>query len=116
MMEDLQKEAQEKIQELQQIEQNLNNFGSQRQNFQMQLIELENALKEVALVPTAYRIIGNVMVSSPREDIVADLTSKKEVAELRIRTIERQEEKLREKASQIQKEVLASMKGGQNGE
>jgi len=104
------KETEAKLQELQMIEQNINNFSMQKQSFQMELIEAESALSELAKVSSAYRIIGNIMVLSSKEDVEKELSSKKEIVELRLATIEKQETKLKEKAAKLQKDVLGEMK------
>jgi len=106
----LTKEAEEQIQELQLLEQNLQNFAMQKQGFQLQLMEMEAAIKELEKVDKGYKIIGTIMVEEPKEELLKDLTSKKEVIELRIKSFERQETKLREKATKIQSEVLEKIK------
>ena len=91
----LSKEAQEKVQELQLLEQNLQNFLSQKQTFQGQLMETESALEELEKSTTAYQIIGNIMVASNKSELTKKLAEKKETLELRIKTIEKQEEKIK---------------------
>ncbi len=104
------KDNQEKIQQLQLLEQNLQGFLSQKQQFQSQLFELENALKEVESTKQAYKIVGGVMVAAEKEDLKKDLSGKKEIVELRITSIEKQEKQLQDKAKKIQEEVIATMK------
>ncbi len=101
-----QKEFEEKIQHMQLIEQNLQTFLIQKQSFQMQLAETESALKELETAGDAYRIIGNIMVKAKKEELKKELSSKKEMLDLRIKTLERQEARLKEQAETIQKEVL----------
>jgi len=74
------------------------------------MMEIESALKELKNSEEAYKIIGNIMVSSKKPDLEKDLTSKKETLELRIKMLEKQEEKIKEKADKIQKEVLKEIK------
>jgi len=83
---------------------------AQKQQFQSQLFELENALKELGTTSQAYKIIGNIMVASDKEALTKDLEQKKEIAELRISSIEKQEKQLKEKAKKIQEEVMGNMK------
>ena len=45
-----------------------------------------------------------------KEKLKKDLTNEKEIFELRIKNIERQEEKFKEKAQQLQAEVLKDLK------
>ncbi len=104
------KETQQKIQQLQLMEQSMQQFLIQRQNFQSQLAEIDSALKELKNSKEAYKIIGNIMVLSDNEELEKELTSKKETAELRIKTLEKQEQKLRERAEDMQKQVLDEIK------
>ena len=92
------KEVQEKIQQLQLIEQNMQNFLQQKQQFQAQLAEIDSALGELKTAKDAYRIVGNIMVAKSKEDIEKDLNQKKEMVTLRITTMEKQEEHLKKKA------------------
>ncbi|MDP2750233.1 MAG: prefoldin subunit beta [Nanoarchaeota archaeon] len=102
-------EMQKKIQELQMLEQNLQNFLIQKQNFQMQLVEVDSAIEELAKTDKAYKIVGNLMILSKKEDLEADLKNKREMAELRIKSIEKQEKSIKDRASKLQKEVLGQM-------
>ncbi len=104
------KETQQKIQQLQLMEQSMQQFLIQRQNFQSQLAEIDSALKELKKSKEAYKIIGNIMVLSDNEELEKELISKKETAELRVKTLEKQEQKLRERAEDMQKQVLSEIK------
>ena len=95
---------------LQLIEQNLQGFLMQKQQFQTQLIEIDSALKELETTKEAYKIIGNIMVSSNKEELKKDLQQKKETVELRIKSVEKQEKSLREKASGMQSEIVKELK------
>ena len=108
-MADVPKGSEKKLSQLQMLEQSMQNMMMQKQQFQLQQVEIESALKELEKVNEAYKIIGNIMVLSKKEDLKNDLTSKKEVIELRIKSMEKQEDQLREKASKLQSEVLKEM-------
>ena len=105
----MEKKVEDKIQELQMIEQNLQNFLAQKQAFHSQLMETETALSEIQNSEKAYKIIGNIMVLSSKDGLQKELGSKKEIVELRIKTLERQETRLRDSASELQKEVLEEL-------
>ena len=104
------KETEQKISQLQMFEQSLQSFLGQKQQFQMQLVEIESALNELGSTEKAYKIVGNIMVESDKNELKADLQSKKEMLELRIKTMERQEGQVREKASKLQSEILKKIK------
>ena len=100
----------EKVAQLQLLEQNMQQFLMQKQQFQMQLSEITTALENLKDTNNAYKIIANIMVSSKKEDLEKELQQKKEMLELRIKSLEKQEDSIREKSKKIQKEVLGTMK------
>src|SRR3989344_4588531 len=104
------KDTEEKIGQLQMMEQSLQSFLSQKQQFSMQLVEIESALSELENTNKSYKIIGNIMVEAEKTELKTDLTSKKEMIELRIKTIERQENQIREKTSKLQSEIMSKIK------
>lgn len=104
------KEAQESIQRLQLMEQNLQGLNMQRQQFQAQLFEIEGALKEIATSPVAYKLVGGIMIGTDKDSLQKELQGRKELLELRVQTLEKQEKQLKEKAKKLQEEVLASVK------
>lgn len=110
-MADMSKETEQKIAQLQVMEQNLQGLMQQRQTFQAQLMEVENALSEVtgAKAPL-YKIVGNVMISAEKESLKKDLTSRKEILDLRLKSLQKQEDALKEKAESLQGEVVKELK------
>ena len=104
------KETQESIGRLQMIEQQVQTMAMQKQQFQSQLFEVENALKELKTSKTAYKIVGNIMVLSDKEKLEQDLKQKKEIADLRIENLDKEEKKLKEKAKKLQEELLSALK------
>jgi len=105
------KEAQENVQRLQMLEQNAQAAGMQKQQFQAQLFEVEGALSELKTSPTAYKIIGGIMIGVEKEALLKDLQNQKEMLELRVESLEKQEKQLKDKSKQLQEEVLSSVKG-----
>ncbi|MFH1063711.1 MAG: prefoldin subunit beta [Candidatus Woesearchaeota archaeon] len=108
-MDDVKTDVQEKINKLSTMEHSLQNFLAQKQAFQAQLMEITSALEELKTSEEAYKIIGNVMVRSNKDELTKDLSQKKETAELRVKSLERQEEKMREKTAALQAEVMKEM-------
>jgi len=105
------KETENKIAKLQALEQNIQNILAQKQTFQSNIVEIDNALDEVSNAKDKiYKIVGNIMIISDKDSIKTDLTSKKEIVSLRIKSIEKQENNLKEKASSLQSEVLETLK------
>lgn len=108
-MDNLSKETQQKIGQLQLIEQNIQNILIQKQQLQLQLSEIESALKEIENLSKGYKIIGSIMVESEKKDIQEDLNKKREMVVLRIKNFEKQEGKISAKAKKLQEEVLSEV-------
>jgi len=99
-------ETTKKIQELQILEQNLQAFLAQKQNFQMDLSEILNALNDLKKsTEEVYKIVGGLMVRSDKKSITLDLEEKKKILELRISSIEKQEKILEEKSEKLKNEI-----------
>ena len=109
-MADVSKDTEKKISQLQLMEQSMQSLSMQKQQFQLQQVEVESAMKELENVEEAYKIVGNIMVLSKKTDIKEELNSKKEIIELRIKSLEKQENHMRDKASKLQSEILKEMK------
>lgn len=102
--------TEQKVMELQLLEQNLQNLNMQKQNFQNQLIEIESAQEELKKNPEkAYKIVGSIMIQTAVKELEKDLNSKKEVIDLRLKNIEKQEKVLNGKLQAIRDEVLSKL-------
>jgi len=99
----------QKIQELSLLQQNLANVSAQKQQFVSQLSEFDSALKALEKTDKSYKIIGNIMVSSTKEDLKEDISKKQEIINVRIKSFEKQETKLKEKAENMQKEIISEI-------
>jgi prefoldin beta subunit len=105
-MEKIDKKTQEKIQEIQLIEQTLQNLLFQSQTFQIELNETISAIEEIKKTnKEVYRVVGNIMISSKKEDIEKELEEKKNILDLRIKSFEKQEKILRDKLGHISKDL-----------
>lgn len=103
-------ETQKKISQLQLMEQNLQALLGQRQQFQQKVVEINSALEELKKTDKSYKIIGNIMVLKDSKELDKELSQKKEILEIRIKNVEKQEDQIRTKAKKLQEEVLSKMK------
>lgn len=105
------KETQEKLQELQMVEQNSQNFSLQKQAFQLELNETESALEETRKASDEiYKIVGQIMIKGKKEEILKELEERKNIFSLRIKSIEKQESLLREKTDKLRQEIEEKLK------
>jgi len=100
---------QEKIQELQILEQTLQNLLAQKQAFQMEFSETDSALKEIEKSgDEVFKIVGQIMLKVGKDKMKEDLLGKEKILELRLKTIERQENTLMEKLEKIREAFVDS--------
>jgi len=99
----------ENIQQLQIIEQNLQSFLMQKQQLQQEVFEIDSALKELETTEESYKIVGSVMVSAKKDDLVKDLNSQKEEIALRLDVLQQQEDKIKEKAESLRKDAMEDL-------
>ena len=103
--------SQEKIQEIQFLEQNLQNLLLQKQAFQIELTETASALKEIeASTEDIFKIIGQIMIKTDKKKMNAELSEKQKFFELRLKTIDKQESILTEKLEKLRDELMKEMK------
>ena len=102
---------QEKISQLQQFEQNLQILLNQKQTFQAQLLEVENTMAELEKSPKqVYKILGNIMVAAKASTTIQELEERKHILDIRIKSIEKQESAIKEKAQHLQEILVKELK------
>ena len=100
-------EKESRIQELQMLEQNLQNILLQKQAFQMELREVQSALKELEKSgEEVFRIIGQLMIKTDKKIMIEELVNKEKIIEMRIKSFEKQEQALSGKLEAMQREIL----------
>ena len=109
----LDQETQQKIQELQILEQSFQQFMMQKQAFQMELNETALVLKEVEKAEGEIsKIIGNqVVIKTTKEKITEDMNNKKKLIETRLKKIDEQEKEFSERINSIREEVMKKIRG-----
>ncbi|MEM5829464.1 MAG: prefoldin subunit [Candidatus Aenigmatarchaeota archaeon] len=90
--------------EFQIYQQQLQTLLIQKESLKLKISEIESALEELekSEQKQAYKIVGNVMVSKNVEELKKELMEKKEEAELRIKSLEKTEERVMNKLKDLQ--------------
>lgn len=100
-----------KLQEMQVLEQRLQNSIIQKQSFQIELAETESALNELDKAgEDVFKIIGQLMIKSEKSKIKEELSDKKKILEIKIKSFEKQEEVLTSQLDKLQEEISSSIK------
>jgi len=105
------KNQNQKIQEMQFLEQNLQNLMLQKQAFQMELSETIEAANEINHSPDeVFKIVGQLMIQTNKTKMIDELKNKEKILDLRIKSIEKQEDSLTKQVEKIRGEVIKSAK------
>ncbi len=109
MNEDEQRAA---ILEFERNRQMLANISAQKQQVSLQLELVNASLEELTKVKekTVYKVVGNVLFPKDAKEMQAELETKKESTDLRLKTLEKQEENSVKKLKAIQAKLEAEMK------
>jgi len=101
------KDKNEKMHEMQILEQNLQNLLLQKQAFQIELTETQSALKEIEnSKDEVFKIIGQLMIKTEKSKIKEELSNKEKILSLRTKTFEKQETSLMERLNTLRDEIM----------
>lgn len=103
---------QQQILRLQQLQQTLNVILVERQRLETELFEVRNALQELEKASdtvTVYKAVGPVLIQSSRDKLIQELNEKKELAETRLKILEKQEQRTRSQLDTLQKEIKVAL-------
>jgi len=77
----------------------------------MELSETQSALREIEKSgDEVFKIIGQLMIKTDKENIEKELSNKKEILGLRMKTLEKQEKSLTEKLEKLREEIMKNIK------
>jgi prefoldin beta subunit len=88
-----------------------------KQQYEAELREVEKAISEIEKLPQEARIyksVGNFLLPQSRDSALQELKDRKELLELHLKTLSRQESMLREQLEKLREEInkeLAKLRG-----
>lgn len=101
------------LKQFQRLQQELGAVQQQRLQLDLKVREVTHTLEELKQVPedaVIYRPIGGLMVKAKnRAEVEGMLTEDKETAEVRLKAVERQEGHLRERYTEMQKDLTQQL-------
>ncbi len=112
-------QIQNQIAQLQQLQLQMQSIGRQKMQLEVMIRETDNALQELNRLDEnsiIYRSVGEIMIRSDKEKVKEDLTEKKETYDIRLKTLERQEERIQKRYQQLQQQIRQSLGGGSGSE
>lgn len=113
-MQNIPENIQQELMQFQQLQSQYQIIVSQLQSLKIEMTETDVALNEISKTenPVVYKSIGSILVKSEKPDILDDLNKKKESIDIRIKTIEKQEDRVKKKLEEMQKNLQKAL-GGQ---
>lgn len=114
MATELPQQLQDQLAQLQNLQQQLQLTVQQRAQLEFQLKESDRAAEELGALDASapvYRNVGRLLVKTAGRDAVQKkLQEDKESTEVRLRALEKQEGRLKERASELQSKLQAALK------
>lgn len=105
--------VQERLLRLQQRQQTLQAVLTQKQQLELELTDVEQALSELEKMTDKaiiYKSIGSLLVKSERPKITSELNERKELLNLRISVLGKQEERLRSQIKDLQTKLQRDLR------
>lgn len=101
-------QAQQLLGQAQVFQQQMQAISMQKENLNMQSIEIINALDELEKAKTGdvFKIAGPILINTSKEETSKDLKERKELIGIKIKTLEKSEKKIKNKLDEL-KEKLA---------
>jgi prefoldin beta subunit len=113
-MVELSPQLQNRLAQYQQLQRQIQIVATQKYQFEAQLSELEHTLDELKKLEsdtTIYKNIGPLLVKvNDRPNLEKELNDLKETLTIKIKTLERQEEHLRERFQTLQQQLQQALK------
>lgn len=111
-MPEISEEARKMVGQFQAYQQQLQSILIQKESLKLQSSEIQRALEELEKTKqkNAYKIAGQIMISKPVSELKHELNESKEAVEVRMKSLEKTEERITNKLKELQTKLKESMK------
>jgi prefoldin beta subunit len=100
---------QNQIRQAQQMESQIEQVANQKYQLDVRIKELDKTIKELESVSTetpVYKSVGSILYQVPdKKKLLDDLAEQKELSEIRIKTLEKQQKTLEEKYKELESAI-----------
>ena len=106
---------QEQLMKIQQSQQDLQSITTQKQHLEMEKAESEKALEELKKAAdgdAVFKHAGTVLIKSTKQELIAELEEKQEMAKTRVTVLEKQEIRVKESLKEQETKITEMMKSG----
>ena len=101
-------QLQEQLQRLQQLQQTLETVVAQRQQLELESMEVNRALSELEKVSEeglVYKSVGSLLVRADKKKVVDELIERRELLTTRVTVLQRQQTRADERLKELQKTI-----------
>lgn len=112
MSTELPPQVQNQLAQLQQVQQQAQMLIGQKNQVSMMLKDTEMALKELEKLDEdsiIYKNVGEILIKANKNKTLEELTEKKDMLDLRLKTLSRQEERVQNRYKQLQEQIKQSL-------
>jgi len=109
-------EAQQGLLELQAFQQQMQTVLIQKESLNIQNMEIDKALEELEKVKNedVFKAVGPILIKSEKEKLKKELEERKETTNLRLKSLQKQENRLKERLEETQKKLEEVLRGQEN--
>jgi prefoldin beta subunit len=106
-------ETQQILMELQAYQQQMQTVLIQKETLSIQNMEIDKALDELGKVKNedVFKAVGPILIKSDKDKLKKELGEKKETIDLRLKSLHKQEKRMKEKMEENQKKLEEILKG-----
>lgn len=106
-------QVQQRLLRLQQLQQTLQAVLTQKQQLELELTDVEQALSELEKLTDAaiiYKSIGSLLVKAKKGKVTTELNERKDLLNMRVNVLGKQEERLRTQAKDLQTKLQRDLR------
>ena len=94
------------------LQQQLQNIMAQKEAIGAQVLEIKKALDELGKSKEreVYRIAGPILIKSPKAGVLKDLRERDEMFDLRFKSMEREEKRIKLRIEELREKLVKGMK------
>jgi prefoldin beta subunit len=105
--------VQERLLRLQQLQETLQSVLAQKQQLDLDLLDIDRALSELEKTTEEtiiYKSIGSLLIKTDKAKVTSELAERKELTSMRISVLTKQEERLRSQIKELQERLQKDLR------
>jgi len=107
----------EQLSRLQQLQQNLQAILMQKQQIEVEAMEIEKAVEELKKLgedEAVYKSAGPILIKTKKEETIKELEEKKELSNTRLLVLGKQETRVKENLKEVENKINEMIRIGQS--